>query len=71
LTDFESIIASHLADAYVKTGQLTSAMAAYRKALANASEEDADLVMEVTRKLEALEQLSEQHNNEKTPVSVP
>jgi tetratricopeptide (TPR) repeat protein len=56
LTAFESIIASHLADAYVKTGRLDLALEVYRKALANAKEEDADLVLEVEQKIQRLEQ---------------
>jgi tetratricopeptide (TPR) repeat protein len=35
LSDFESIIAGHLADAYEKNGQLTLALTTYKKALAN------------------------------------
>jgi tetratricopeptide (TPR) repeat protein len=58
LTAFESIIASHLADAYVKTGRLASALEAYRKAVANAKEEDADLILEVEQKIQQLEQRS-------------
>jgi tetratricopeptide (TPR) repeat protein len=60
LTAFESIIASHLADAYVKTGRLASALEAYRKAVANAKEEDAELILEVEQKIQRLEQQSEQ-----------
>lgn len=59
LTAFESIIASHLADAYVKTGQLDIALEVYRKAVANAKEEDADLILEVEQKIQRLEQQSE------------
>lgn len=56
LTEYESIIASHLADAYVKTGRLSKALAVYHRAIVNAKEEDADLVLELKAKIKELEQ---------------
>jgi tetratricopeptide (TPR) repeat protein len=66
LTAFESIIASHLADAYVKTGRLDNALEVYRKAVANAKEEDADLILEVEQKIQRIEQQSEQPPGEQS-----
>jgi Flp pilus assembly protein TadD len=56
LTEYESIIASHLADAYVKTGRLSKALAVYHKAIVNAKAEDTDLVQELEAKIKDLEQ---------------
>lgn len=56
LTGFEAIIAVHLADAYVKTGQTAKALETYRKALASAGETDTKLIDEVTEKIRRLEQ---------------
>jgi tetratricopeptide (TPR) repeat protein len=56
LTDYEAIIAAHLADAYVKTGQKIKALKTFHKALAHAEESDTDLISQVTEKIMALEQ---------------
>jgi tetratricopeptide (TPR) repeat protein len=56
LTEYEAIIASHLADAYVKTGRLSKALAVYHKAIVNAKAEDTDLVQELEAKIKDLEQ---------------
>jgi tetratricopeptide (TPR) repeat protein len=71
LTDFESIIADHLADAYVKTGRLSKALAMYRKALANAKKEDADLVRQIQEKIKDLENRSGESDTEKTAPVTP
>lgn len=55
LSDYESIITSHLADAYAKNGQLTRALATYKKALANAKKEDTVLIQELGEKIAHLE----------------
>ncbi len=60
LSDFETIIASHLADAYVKAGQLTKALATYQKARENAKkdkpgQEDSTLIQEIIKKIKNLE----------------
>ena len=60
LSDFESIIASHLADAYVKAGQLEKALATYQKALENAKKnksgkEESNLIQELMEKIKNLE----------------
>jgi tetratricopeptide (TPR) repeat protein len=55
LTDYEAIIAAHLADAYLKTGQKIKALKAFHKALAHAEESDTDLISRVTEKIRALE----------------
>lgn len=71
LTDYETIIAAHLADAYLKTGQKLKALKAYHKALARAQESDKDLISQVTEKIRALEQQIQnpdmQHLNSVTP----
>ncbi len=56
LTDYEAIIAAHLADTYLKTGQKLKALKTFHKALAHAEESDTDLISEVTEKIRALEQ---------------
>jgi tetratricopeptide (TPR) repeat protein len=60
LTDFEAIIAAHLGDAYIKTGQTAKALEAYRKALAHAEESDKALIEEVTEKIRHLEQIPQE-----------
>jgi predicted negative regulator of RcsB-dependent stress response len=55
LTDYEAIIAAHLADAYLKTGQKIKALKTFHKALAHAEESDTDLISRVTEKIRALE----------------
>ena len=56
LTDYEAIIAAHLADAYLKTGQKIKALKTFHKALAQAEESDTDLISRVTEKIRTLEQ---------------
>lgn len=56
LTNYEAIIAAHLADAYLKTGQKIKALKAFHKALAQAEESDTDLISRVTEKIMTLEQ---------------
>ncbi|MCF8088267.1 MAG: tetratricopeptide repeat protein [Desulfotignum sp.] len=56
LTDYEAIIAAHLADAYLKTGQKIKALKTFHKALAQAEESDTDLISRVTEKIMTLEQ---------------
>ena len=67
LSDFESIIAGHLAEAYEKNGQLTEALATYQRALANikkeetekkemAKKEDEKLTRELKEKIEKLKE---------------
>ena len=55
LSKFESIIASHLADAYVKNGQKAKALVTYKKALENVKKEEADLTQEIEEKIKHLE----------------
>ncbi|MBU3954334.1 MAG: tetratricopeptide repeat protein [Proteobacteria bacterium] len=55
LSNFETIIAGHLADAYVKAGQMDTALAMYKKALTNAKKEDDDLTLEIKEKIKGLE----------------
>ncbi|MBA3011792.1 MAG: tetratricopeptide repeat protein, partial [Desulfobacula sp.] len=55
LSNFETIIAGHLADAYVKAGQMDKALAMYKKALTNAKKEDDDLTLEIKEKIKGLE----------------
>jgi tetratricopeptide (TPR) repeat protein len=54
LSNFESIIADHLADAYVKSGQLTEGLATYKKALANVKKEEIDLAKKLAKKIKNL-----------------
>lgn len=51
LSEYETIIASHLADAYVKTGQTQKALAMYKRALANAKEEQQDQIKQIKDKI--------------------
>jgi tetratricopeptide (TPR) repeat protein len=55
LSNFESIIADHLADAYVKAGQLAQGLATYKKALANVKPEETDLAKTLENKIIDLE----------------
>ncbi len=72
LSDFESIIAGHLADAYEKNGQLTMALTTYKKALANIKKqkvENKEAVKKEKEKLtrelkEKIEKLTEKLNEE-------
>ena len=56
LTDYEAIIAEHLADAYVKTGQVVKALEIYHRSLVNAEKSDTELISRVTEKIRELEQ---------------
>lgn len=72
ISDFESIIAGHLAEAYEKNGQLTEALTTYQRALANIKKEEIEknktakkekekLTRELKEKIEKLkEKLNEQ-----------
>jgi tetratricopeptide (TPR) repeat protein len=71
LTDHEAIIATHLADAYVKTGQIRKALQAYHKALLNAEESDTELIEQVTKKINTLEQQIQAPDPEETDDSLP
>ncbi len=51
LSEYETIIASHLADAYVKTGQTQKALTMYKRALANAKEEQQDQIKQIKEKI--------------------
>ena len=54
ISKFETIIAAHLADAYVKTGQHAKALETYKKALVNAKEDHKDQVKEIKEKIKKL-----------------
>ena len=54
ISKFETIIAAHLADAYVKTGQQTKALTTYKRALANAKEDQQDQIKELKEKIKTL-----------------
>jgi tetratricopeptide (TPR) repeat protein len=56
LTDYEAIIAEHLADAYLKTGQILKALETYHRSLARAEASDTELISRVTGKIRELEQ---------------
>jgi len=56
LTDYEAIIAEHLADAYLKTGQTVKALETYHRSLARAEASDTELISRVTGKIRELEQ---------------
>lgn len=55
LTDYEAIIAEHLGDAYLKTGQILKALATYHRSLARAEASDTELISRVTEKIRELE----------------
>lgn len=55
LSSYESIISDHLGDAYLKTGQADKALEAFQKSMVNATEDDAELVIQVKEKIKALE----------------
>ncbi len=57
LSNFESIIADHLADAYVKAGQLKEALDTYKKALSNTKKKDSDLIQKLEKKIKTLEKI--------------
>jgi len=55
LSDFEAIITSHLADAYLKAGRPAKALATYKKALGNIKKDKLDQTLELKKKIKALE----------------
>lgn len=59
ISKFETIIAAHLADAYVKAGHINKAIAVYKKAIANAKKDQTDLIREIKEKIQALEKESD------------
>jgi tetratricopeptide (TPR) repeat protein len=54
LSDYETVIAAHLADAYLKTGQREKAAAMYKKALDNAGQDQQKEIREIKEKLKRL-----------------
>lgn len=55
LSEYETVIAAHLADAYLKTGQREKAIAMYKKALDNAKPDHEKEIREIKEKLKNLE----------------
>lgn len=55
LSDYETVIATHLADAYIKTGQQKKAVDMYKKALENARPDQEKEIREIQEKLKNLE----------------
>jgi Tfp pilus assembly protein PilF len=55
LTDFETIIADHLGDAYQKANQLDKALQTYKKAVANAKDTDRKKVEELKEKIKTVQ----------------
>lgn len=55
LSKYETVIAAHLADAYLKTGQQKKAVAMYKKALDNARPDQEKEIREIEGKLKNLE----------------
>jgi len=58
ISKYETIIAAHLADAYVKTGQTAKALSMYKRALANAKEEQQDQIKDIKEKIKQIENKS-------------
>lgn len=54
LSDYETVIAAHLADAYLQTGQQKKAVAMYKKALENARPDQKKEIREIKAKLKKL-----------------
>ncbi len=54
LSDYETVIATHLADAYIKTGQQKKAVDMYKKALENARPDQEKEIREIEEKLKNL-----------------
>lgn len=54
LSDYETVIAAHLAEAYLKTGQLNKAVDMYKKALDNAGQDHEKEILEIKEKLKRL-----------------
>jgi tetratricopeptide (TPR) repeat protein len=55
LTEYDTIITDHLGDAFQKANQFNKALDAYQKALSNAGEEHQDKILELQKKIEAVE----------------
>ncbi|MCD4721255.1 MAG: tetratricopeptide repeat protein [Desulfobacula sp.] len=55
LTSFETIISDHLGDAYQKANQLEKALNTYKKALSNAKDGDKEKIVELKKKIEAVQ----------------
>ena len=54
LTSFETVIAEHLADAYLKLNRIEEALTTYEKAVSNAGPEDTDKVSEINIKIQLI-----------------
>jgi len=54
LSDYETVIAAHLAEAYLKTGQQKKAVAMYKKALDNARQNQKKEIQKIEEKLKSL-----------------
>lgn len=54
LSDYDTVIATHLADAYLKTGQQIKAVDMYKKALENARPDQEKEIREIEKKLKNL-----------------
>ena len=59
LSNYETVIAAHLADAYLKTGERKKAVAMYKKALENARQDQKKEIREIEEKLKKLENPSQ------------
>ena len=55
LTSFETVISDHLGDAYHKANQLEKAINTYKKAISNAKDADKEKVVELKKKIEAVQ----------------
>ena len=55
ISEYETVIASHLGDAYVKIKDFPNALTAYKKALANAKEDQAEEVKALKNKIQDIE----------------
>ena len=54
LSDYETVIAAHLAEAYLETGQQKKAIAMYKKALDNARQDQKEEIQKIEEKLKSL-----------------
>jgi len=57
ISKYETIIADHLADAYVKVGETQKALAMYKRALTNAKTEQQDLIKKIKEKIKEMESI--------------
>ena len=57
LTSFETIISDHLGDAYQKANQLEKAINTYKKAISNARDDDKEKVVELKKKIKAVQKI--------------